>query len=67
MTHFTWWRETLFSLQCWSGTVTAFGSWSVTAVAGNLIKLGETIEFFLPVTIVIIPDVLVTNYITKLY
>ncbi len=26
-----------------------------------------TIEFFLPVTIVIIPDVLVTNLITKLY
>ncbi len=26
----------------------------------------EAIEFFLPVTIVIIPDVLVTNLITKL-
>ncbi len=27
----------------------------------------NTIEFFLPVTIVVIPDVLVTNLITKLY
>ncbi len=27
----------------------------------------DTIEFFLPVTIAIIPDVLVTNLITKLY
>ena len=27
----------------------------------------EAIEFFLPVTIVIIPDVLVTNLIAKLY
>ncbi len=31
-------------------------------------QLGEvSIEFFLPVTIVIIPDVLVANLITKLY
>ncbi len=30
-------------------------------------SLHYTIEFFLPVTIVIIPDVLVTNVITKLY
>ncbi len=29
--------------------------------------LDQTIEFYLPVTIVIIPDVLVTNLITKLY
>ncbi len=28
---------------------------------------GEPIEFFLPVTIAIIPDVLATNVITKLY
>ncbi len=32
-----------------------------------LSKYGGAIEFYLPVTVVIIPDVLVTNLITKLY
>ena len=42
---------------------------SVTDMGGNKIVsvMRDTIKLFLPVTIVIIPDILVTNVITKLY